>query len=128
MTGPSARICDKIILMTGMSESFLERQRQRLLEIKAELEAQGEVNKDAMDTVELDQSKVGRLSRMDAIQIQEMAKANEARRKLELKRIEAALDRLDAGNYGYCIATGEEIERKRLELDPTAPTAIGHSK
>ncbi len=114
--------------MTGLSKSFLERQRKRLLEIKAELEAQGEINKDALDTVELDQSRVGRLSRMDAIQVQEMARANETRRKLEVKRVEAALDRLDAGEYGYCISTGEEIERKRLELDPAAPTAIGHSK
>ena len=114
--------------MAGLSKSFLERQKTRLLEMKAELEAQRQVNKDALDTVELDQSKVGRLSRMDAIQIQEMARANEKRRQVELQRVEAALARLESGEYGYCIATGEEIDRKRLELDPAAPTAIGHSK
>ena len=70
--------------------------------------------------VELDQNKVGRLSRMDAIQLQAMAEAIEKRRKIELHKIETALLRLEEGEYGYCLSCGDEIDLKRLELDPAA--------
>ena len=70
--------------------------------------------------VELDQNKVGRLSRMDAIQVQAMAEAIEKKRKFELKKIKTALLRLEDGEYGHCLTCGEEIALKRLELDPAA--------
>lgn len=74
--------------------------------------------------VELDQSRVGRLSRMDAIQVQEMALAAKRRRQAELNRIQAALKRLDDGDYGYCVSCDEPIARKRLDVDPATPTCI----
>ncbi len=72
----------------------------------------------------LDQSRVGRLSRMDAMQQQAMSKAAEDRIKIELQRIKAALERLDSGEYGYCVLCDEEIAPKRLEFDPSLPTCI----
>ncbi len=75
-------------------------------------------------TVELDQQKVGRLSRMDALQAQEMALATKRRREVEFGRIDAALKRLDDDSYGNCLACGEEIGEKRLALDPATPTCI----
>ena len=54
--------------------------------------------------VELDQSQFGRLARMDALQIHEMALEQERRREIELQRIDAALKRLEDGEYGFCIA------------------------
>ncbi|MDH3665420.1 MAG: TraR/DksA family transcriptional regulator [Paracoccaceae bacterium] len=74
--------------------------------------------------VELDQQMVGRLSRMDALQVQAMAKETSRRRTAELKRIEAALTRLKEGEFGYCLECGEEIAVRRLELDPAAPLCI----
>ena len=74
--------------------------------------------------VELDQTRVGRLSRMDALQGQAMAQETERRRKNELLRIEAALARLEDGEYGYCVTCGEEISEKRLTLDPSTPLCI----
>ena len=74
--------------------------------------------------VELDQSRVGRLSRMDALQGQAMAQETERRRKNELQRIEGALARIKDGEYGYCVTCGEEISKKRLELDPSLPLCI----
>lgn len=74
--------------------------------------------------VELDQTRVGRLSRMDALQNQAMALEAERRRRLELQRIDASLKRLEAGDYGYCVACGERIPVRRLELDPTLPTCV----
>ena len=68
--------------------------RERLLKLKAELEAVAESGDESAAIVELDQAKVGRLSRMDAMQAQAMAKASAERREQMLRRIEAALVRV----------------------------------
>jgi DnaK suppressor protein len=75
--------------------------------------------------VELDQQAVGRLSRMDALQVQAMAKETSRRRGTQLRRITAALARIDEGEYGYCIECGDEIAARRIELDPAALLCIG---
>ncbi len=75
-------------------------------------------------TVTLDQQSVGRLSRMDALQRQAMAQATERRRQGRTARIEAALVRMDDGEFGYCLDCGEDIGIKRLTLDPTLPTCV----
>jgi DnaK suppressor protein len=98
--------------------------RDLLRQRKAELEKVSESGAEARRTVELDQTTQGRLSRIDAIQGQEMSKAAERRRQLELTRIQAAFKRLEEGEYGACVTCGEEIGRKRLEVDPATPTCI----
>ncbi|WP_417674218.1 TraR/DksA family transcriptional regulator [Roseibium sp.] len=98
--------------------------RMRLLALKRELEALSAMSEGARATVELDQQSVGRLSRMDALQGQAMAQASERQRRTDLVRIEAALKRLDDGDYGYCLECGEEIAAKRLEIDPAAALCI----
>jgi DnaK suppressor protein len=98
--------------------------REKLLQLRAELEAAAETGKESAAVVELDQSKVGRLSRMDAMQAQAMAKAAERRREETLRRIEAALKRIDNDEYGYCARCDEPINPKRLEFDPTATLCI----
>jgi len=77
-------------------------------------------SKEGRDTVELDQTRVGRLSRIDAMQSQAMNNAIGLRRKQELARINAAFSRLDDSEFGYCLKCGDEIPDQRLELDPTA--------
>lgn len=74
--------------------------------------------------VELDQTSVGRLSRIDAMQVQAMALATERNRHEEGRRIEAAIRRIDAGDYGYCATCDEAIGAGRLAVDPTIPTCI----
>ncbi len=103
-----------------MSES----ERDRLLALRKEIEAAADAGADSASVVELDQSKVGRLSRMDAMQAQAMAKASSQRRETMLRNIEVALKRLDAGDYGFCRDCEEPINPKRLEFDPTALRCI----
>lgn len=76
------------------------------------------------DSIELDQSKVGRLSRMDALQQQAMLDANRGRGRRERLRIEAAFRRLDEGDYGYCAQCDEPIANGRLHFDPATPLCI----
>ena len=102
----------------------IETVRRRILARRAELEAILAQAQGGADAVELDQQRVGRLSRMDALQGQAMALAAMRRRQLELRRIAAALQRLDEDAYGYCVRCGDEIGCRRLELDPTVPTCI----
>jgi len=83
--------------------------RQRLNALLAqltELESQGA---DSRSTVTLDQARVGRLSRMDALQ------ARDVRR---------ALKRLDADCYGECTECGELIAAARLEASPEVSLCI----
>lgn len=89
-----------------------------------DLRAASETTADNRRPVALDQTSVGRVSRMDVMQVQAMAVASERRRHEEARRIEAAITRIDADEYGYCIACGEEIAPKRLAADPTVATCI----
>lgn len=73
----------------------------------------------AAGIVTLDQASVGRLSRMDALQQQAMAIESQERLGIRIRRIEAALARLDAGTFGQCCQCGRQVEPERMELDPT---------
>lgn len=101
-----------------------QRVREKLLELRAELLAAAEAGKESAAVVELDQTKVGRLSRMDAMQAQAMAQASEQRREQTLRQIEAALKRIDDDEYGFCLQCDEPINPKRLEFDPTVTLCI----
>lgn len=101
-----------------------EQWRDKLLTLRAELESQSESGQDAAAIVELDQAKVGRLSRMDAMQAQAMAQASSNRRQKMLVKVTAALKRIDDGDYGLCRDCEEAINPKRLEFDPTAICCI----
>ncbi|WP_455202575.1 TraR/DksA family transcriptional regulator [Kaarinaea lacus] len=98
-------------------KKLLQARRRQLLETAS-------ISEDAAQTVELDQTRQGRLSRMDALQGQAMSLAAKQRRELELKKIESALARIEGGDFGYCQMCGDEIAVKRLEFDLTAEHCI----
>ncbi len=111
-----------------MAEELSEKQiaslKILLLERQAELRALDEDGASWRNTVELDQQSVGRLSRMDAMQQQEMAQAEARRRTSDLARIDQALKRHEEDEYGWCAECGEPIACKRLEIDPAAHLCI----
>jgi RNA polymerase-binding transcription factor len=101
-----------------------ETMRKKLLQIRADLEAVAATGDASAEVVELDQSKVGRLSRMDAMQAQAMAQAAAQRREQMLRQITAALGRIDRDEYGDCQSCDEPINEKRLDFDPTTTLCI----
>jgi RNA polymerase-binding transcription factor len=101
-----------------------DRFKALLIENRKELERASDLAAGSRDAVELDQQSVGRVSRIDAMQRQAMANAGEQRRIVLINRIIAALQRIEIDEYGYCLKCGEEIARKRLELDPAAPLCV----
>jgi DnaK suppressor protein len=96
-----------------------------LLDRREALLQADETGEEAEKVVELDQTRVGRLSRMDAMQAQAMSLETGRRRRLDLVKIEAALRRLDEGEFGECLDCAEAINPNRLEADPTATLCIG---
>jgi len=98
--------------------------KARLLQMQQELEGLQVIGDEAASVVELDQTAVGRLSRMDAMQGQAMSKETGRRRQLELQKIAGALRRVDSGDYGYCLSCDEPIAPRRLALDPAATLCI----
>lgn len=98
---------------------FKERLTQRLAELDA-LEEQASRHAN----VELDQNKVGRLSRMDALQQQAMQDEILARAKNERLNILRALLRIERDDYGWCKVCGDPIQEGRLLFDPAIQTCI----
>jgi DnaK suppressor protein len=98
--------------------------KELLLNLKQTLLKAQETGDQAEQTVELDQTRVGRLSRMDAMQAQAMSKETGRRRRQNLLQINAALKRIEEDDYGHCQECGENIAPARLEADPTALLCI----
>jgi len=107
-----------------LSNNMLQEFKSRLLKLRSGLLKAAETGEQAEEVVELDQAKVGRLSRMDAMQAQAMSVETGRRRRQHLVEIEKALERIEAGNYGECLECGEVIHPGRLEANPTATLCI----
>jgi len=67
---------------------------------------------------------IGRLSRMEAIQQQNMAQAGRRNCEIRLRQVEMALKAMDAGEYGLCRRCEEPIPLPRLEARPESPFCI----
>lgn len=102
----------------------VKKMKKLLLARRKELQTLIDSGEETKTDTELDQQRIGRLSRMDAMQQQAMEDETGRRREKELQRISTALDRIDNDDYGYCTACDEPIALKRLENDPATPLCI----
>lgn len=107
-----------------MNKAELQELKQKLVDLQTDLKVRLKDDEESSGVVELDQSRQGRLSRIDALQAQEMARESARRHRRELARVSAALERVEAGEYGDCVACGEEIDPRRLDIDPAAARCI----
>lgn len=111
-----------------MSEELTDAQRH---ELKADLEALRDSLSAGLGTheanarpVELDQAAVGRVSRIDAIQQQQMADAQKRRNELRLKQVAVAMRGFTDDSYGDCKVCGEPIGYRRLKARPESPACV----
>jgi DnaK suppressor protein len=93
--------------------------KKLLLDRKAELKEILTSMKESSRPVDLNDP-IGRLSRMDAIQQQQMALNARKQLEINLQLVDAALERLEKGDFGYCLNCEEEIDQKRLLAKPEA--------
>lgn len=103
---------------TSAFRTLLDKRRLALLEELQEADS-------AATPVTLDQSAQGRLTRMDAMQQRAMAANHAQRLRTEMRKVDAALDRVAAGSYGTCCRCGESMTPERLQVDPAAPFCQG---
>jgi DnaK suppressor protein len=100
------------------------RYRPRIEAELAELDALSAAGGDDRRPVELDQQSIGRVSRIDSLQVQAMAQAADRRRAARRTALRGALARLEGGEFGWCGECGEFIGEKRLDIDPAAVRCV----
>ena len=107
-----------------LSDVEIEQLREWLVEQKCELQILVDHAESGTQPVQLDQQSVGRVSRIDAIQQQHMAIANQQQASAQLRKVERALQRIEVGDYGECQECGEAIVLARLQVQPFAEMCI----
>ena len=109
--------------MSHLTDQQLEMFRERLSAAKngiTDLLAQTEADSRPVD---LDLP-IGRLSRIDAIQMQGMARMSRDQLDIRRQQVNASLDALDAGSYGLCRSCKGPIGLGRLEVLPESPFCL----
>ena len=97
--------------------------RQKLIALDQELRTFLNASYEGSRPVDLDEP-IGRLSRMEAIQQQQMAQAARGRSAIRLKQVQAALERIKTDDYGYCVSCDEPIGEARLQARPETPLCL----
>lgn len=110
--------------MEELSDKQLSRFRQSLMTIRDDLHLVLEISEESGETVVLDQSKVGRLSRVDALQQQQMSNACRIGYRKRLLAVEHALSAMEQGDYGWCECCGELIDIRRLDVRPESSLCV----
>ncbi|MQA89799.1 MAG: hypothetical protein GEU90_06140 [Gemmatimonas sp.] len=104
--------------LTSEQMSELERELQRAVErVERSIKTSGK----AARPVKLDQTSVGRLSRIDALQNQHLSQGLQARDNARYAELSDALERLQRGDYGLCVGCGGPIPFERLIVFPETP-------
>lgn len=110
--------------MTSLSHKQKNTLKNALLFCQQDLNEQLVISEQAAEIVTLDQTAVGRVSRIDALQQQSMAISTRGKAKLKLQKIAVALNAIANEDYGYCKQCDEDIPFKRLEIQPEAALCI----
>lgn len=109
--------------MAHLTDDQLEQFQERLLAMGAQIDAL--LTQTESDTKPVDlELPIGRLTRIDAIQMQAMAQQN--RRQLEIRgqQVAAALSAFRSGTYGLCRHCKGPISLRRLEVLPETPFCL----
>ena len=109
--------------MSELAPDQLEALKGRLEQMRHELTALLHATTDSAKPVDLGEP-IGRLGRMDALQVQQMAKAQRHREEAQLQQVTAALARLRAGTYGHCLKCEEPIGLERLRVAPESSMCV----
>jgi len=108
--------------MDHLTETQLTELRTELQRQLTRLERSMKVTEEAARPVKLDQTAVGRLSRMDALQNQALTKNLQERELIKYALLEQALERLESGTYGTCSDCAGPIPFERLLVFPETPS------
>ncbi len=106
--------------MQGLSPKNKQSLKSLLVQMHRDLEEQLSLSEAAIGIVTLDQTTIGRITRMDAMQQQSMAAFTREKAALRLRKVTLALHNMDHDEYGYCKKCDELIALPRLLAQPEA--------
>lgn len=109
--------------MEELSSEQLEELQRDLLSLSEEIERLLTLTKDGVRPVDLEEP-IGRLTRMDALQQQSLARANRQVLELRRKQVLGALKVYDSGSYGMCRSCEGHIGFRRLKVRPETPFCV----
>jgi DnaK suppressor protein len=104
---------------TAIQESFRPKIEARICELEKAMES----TKEDREAISPDVS-IGRLSRLDSMQMQQMALGMNSRMLEEVKQLKEALKRIDNGRYGTCELCRKDIPMERLEFQLDATICV----
>ncbi len=109
--------------VSPLTPAQIDELKEDLIALEAALAAHLSQVGDSAKTVDLD-TPIGRLSRIDAMAQQQVAKAGKAAAQRRLGQARAALRRMEEGSYGICVRTDEPIGYERLKIRPETPLSL----
>jgi DnaK suppressor protein len=106
-----------------LTKDDLEKFQQQLRDVERAVLEEMRLNAGSTEPPSLDEA-IGRLTRMDALQQQQMALHARRRLDVRLARVRGALARLAEGTFGHCALCRGEVPRARLEAAPETPFCV----
>ena len=106
-----------------MNSGDLDKYKTKLSQLCLEIEDYLEKSEPSAAAVEPDNA-LGRLSRMEAMQDQQMVLELRRRKKRQLLDVENALKRIEQNTFGSCMFCGQLISTDRLDAFPEVQTCV----
>lgn len=113
--------------MTHLSPDQIAELTAELDRVLRKLERSMRTTEEALKPVKLDQTAVGRLSRIDSLQNQGLTRNLQEREQAKLGQVVTAYQRIEEGTYGQCVECGGEIPFERLQVFPETPSCTACS-
>ena len=114
---------------THLDAAFTERQRQRLLQLQAQLRQAAQVGqreeRETNAAADAPREPEDDAQRLSALEVDGSLVARDAER---LSQVERALRKIDEHTYGISDISGKAIPRERLEAIPEATTTVGEAR
>jgi DnaK suppressor protein len=123
LTPPVRPVAGILRAMSILDPEQLQHFKHRLEQLSEQTSERLRASQDSARPVDLAEP-IGRLSRMDALQAQQVARSQRTRDEGQLQMIRSALARLRQGTYGECLKCGEAIALERLEVAPESPVCV----
>jgi DnaK suppressor protein len=111
-------------LAEELTDEQVETKHEELLVLRRDITALLEATREGTKPVQLDQARIGRLTRVDAMQQQKMAESHRRRLEMRLQQIKVALEDIEQERYGFCNRCGEPIGIERLDARPESPVCV----
>ncbi len=109
--------------MSSLTAEQLKEFFRRLTVAKAQIKAL--LDQTAQDSRPVDlELPIGRLTRIDAIQMQGMAQMNRQQLDIRRQQVDASLAAFDTGKFGFCRHCHQPISFARLEVLPESPFCV----